>query len=337
MFSVLSNLTGKIRISNDLLGLHLTPAGTYCARLKAQDNRVSLLAARVLPPFDLTGSDALNLPKALAARQVAICIPSENAQIKLLSFPSIVKSEADEHVRESMGLDDTKYRIGYRFLGSKRQSQTETKILAAAIPEELAQAATNLFRKKLPAPVSLEVDALAVLSNFAAYLSRHDVEEPVACLVSYFKVTFAMFFNKSELLLIRKFNFGLSNVLQAIQKELSVEENTALDILLDGSFDISQTLKTALEPFVKQLVVAKHFIERREDCAVVQVLAPQEKWMTKDWISEISAALGVPLNHWNPLEGLHLQGNALPEQTSLLSAATGTCLGLFSERLGKQK
>ncbi len=61
---------------------------------------------------------------------------------------------------------------------------------------------------------------------------------------------------------------------------------------MNGSFDVSQLVKGAMEPFVKQLVISKHFIERRDNCHVSRVFVASEDWMAREWIAETKSGGG---------------------------------------------
>lgn len=336
MISIKHIFKSGAQITQDILAVHFGHAGTYCARLRAKNGGAVLLAADILPPVTLlAGAPSLIIPKPLLSHYVAICIPGDDAVIKLLNLPGQLEEDPTEQIWGSLGLDHEKFRVAYRTLPSPR-NRAETKVLAAAVPEDSAQAACGIFRTGLPAPAALEVDGLAALTNFCLAAPAMQTEEDIGCIVSYGRVSFAAFFRKGELLLIRKFDFGLLHLLDLLRKNLGVDQTTARDILVNGSFDVSQMVKSAMEPFVKQLVISKHFIERRDNCHVSRMFVASEDWMAREWMAEIRSGVGVEIEPWNPLAAVEIQEGALPPavepQSARLSAAIGAALGLFAEQ-----
>ena len=339
MFSFNQLLPSGSKKPLDILAVHLGHAGTYCARLRKAGDAIVLAAADLLPPVAFQAGEnapaTLSLPKPLLARYVALCVPGDDAVVKLLNLPGQLGDEPSEQIRESMGLGAAEFRIGYRVLQAGRHGRSETKVLTVAVPETQARAACALFRGGVPAPISVEVDGLAALTNFSLSASGKYADEAVACIVSDAKVSFAAFFLKGELLLIRKFDFGQFNLLSALHKNLGVDQTTARDILVNGSFDVSQMVKSAMEPFVKQLVISKHFIERRDNCHVARMFVAPEDWMARGWMAEVKSGVGVEIESWNPLEAVQVQEGALSKslepRSARLSAAIGAGLGLFAE------
>lgn len=321
----------------DILAVHFGHTGTYCARLRAGGEKPALLAADILPPVRLPDETSMStIPKPLIAQRVAICIPSDDVVVKLLHLPGQLEGDVTEQVWGSLGLDREKFRMGYRTLTLPTvRNRTETKVLAVAAPEHLAQAACGIFRTGIPAPISLEADGLAALTNFSLAVPAMHTDEDIGCIISCGRVSFAAFFRKGELLLIRKFDFGLFHLLDMMHKDLGVDHSTARDILVNGSFDVSQMVKSAMEPFVKQLVISKHFIERRNNCHVSRMFVAVEDWMAREWMAEIKSGVGVEIVPWNPLEAVTIQSGALPPavepQAVRLSVAVGAALGLFEE------
>ena len=142
---------------------------------------------------------------------------------------------------------------------------------------------------------------------------------------------------KRELVFIRRFDFGIFNLLKKIMQALGVEMDVALNIIVDGSFDVSQAVKEVSDPFVKQLVISRHFVERRENCRVAGMYVPDGDWVPRDWLGEIKTAMGFDLHFWDPFQsgGLNVQPNALApgleNQKSRFAAAVGVALGAFEE------
>ncbi|MFN2352111.1 MAG: hypothetical protein ABR497_09215 [Kiritimatiellia bacterium] len=342
MISLQQILKGGPRIPQDLTVVHLGAAGVCCARLRHAGEQTLLLGADLLPPavFDQNAPETvkpLALPKALQARYVAICLSCEDAVIKLLNLPGQMGEETESLVRENMGLGDGDYRIGYRLVSQGRHGRAETKLLTVAVPELAAQACCRLFPVGIPAPISIEVAGMAAMTAFASEPARQQEDYAVGCIMCDEQESFLAFFLKGELLLIRKFNFGHHDLLALIQQKLGVDHKTARDILADGSFDVSQIVKKAMEPFVKQLVISKHFIERRENCRLARIFVSRGDCVARDWMNEVRHGMGVEPEVWDPLGLVQLPSEplsaSLPQMHAFsLSAVIGAALGLFAEK-----
>lgn len=146
-------------------------------------------------------------------------------------------------------------------------------------------------------------------------------------------VSFFAFLHKKELVLIRKFEFGHEHVLSAIQSRLNVNRETALNVASDQSFDITQMIKEVCDPFIRQLVISKHFVERRENCHVARIFIPGTAPASHRLAQEIRIASEGEVEQWDPLKAVIVAPDAispkLSGQHSLLAAAIGAGIGFF--------
>ena len=142
-------------------------------------------------------------------------------------------------------------------------------------------------------------------------------------------------FNKGVLSLIRRFDFGTDSVLGAVQQSLGVDRETAEGIITDGSFDLSQSVSDVMDTLVKQLIISRDFVERRENCRIAKIFATGSLVSSNDCLSELRAALGSEIETWNPFDSLTVPEGALSEEAKAepwrFSAAVGACLGTFEE------
>ena len=256
--------------------------------------------------------------------------------VKLLNLPGQLDQNSDGKIREHLGLGDGPYRIAYHPIGLGHD-RSETRLLAVGLPEGYVQSVNRLFSSGIPIPTSVEVSGLAALSAFAAGPLQAHEEEAVGVVDYGALVSSDAFFHKRELVLIRKFDFGIFKLLNKIKQALGVELDVARNIIVDGSFDVSQTVKDVSDPFVKQLVISRHFVERRENCRVTRMYVPGGEWVAHDWLNEIKSAMGFDVDFWDPFQSgsLKVQPNAVgPElegQKSRFAAVIGVALGAFEE------
>lgn len=327
----------------DVVAVDFDPRGVVCVRMRKAGEEISVVGADILPPVEMsTGSEgtpeqigSFSLPKNLIARYVAICMPGDESVVKLLSFPGELDSDAEARIRAHMGIEEGNYRISYRVV-NRAHGRSETKLLTVALPEMQARVACAMFPVALPAPISIELAGLATMTAFLYGPGRDTSDVAVGIIEFGVRTTFLAFFSKGQLVLIRKFDFGTYHLLDTIQQSLGVDRETAQDIIADGSFDISQLIRDVSEPFVKQLVISKHFVERREDCHVARVFAPAG--VSRDWLNDVKSALGVDVDSWDPFEGLNVLPNVLTDRLkgklSRFSSAVGAALGTFEEMAG---
>jgi len=321
----------------DLVVVDFDAAAVRCVRLQLGGGEMGVAATDILPAVDIGDEaqvKAFELPKSMASRYVAICIPGYDAIVKLLNLPGALEDQGEEQIREHMGVEGGSYRFGYRIVS---QTHSETRLLTVAIPESQVQAACAIFPAGLPVPVTVELGGLAVMSAFLHGPGQPMQDEAIGVIEFGSRVTYFAFFKKHELILIRKFDFGHFNLLDRIEKSMGFDRQTAQDVVVDRSFDISQLVKDLADPFIKQLVISKHFVERRENCHVSKIYVADDPRVSRDWLNEIKEALGLDASAWQPFEGVKLLPGALPEKfekcRSQFAAAMGAAYAMVEEGL----
>lgn len=323
--------------------MELDPDATRCVRFKRVGDSLTVPVVQVLPPVDLSEKvlqnveslPALNLPKPLAARSVAVALPGADALVKLLNLPGQVGDDVFDKVKEHLGLEGEGHRIGFQEVASG--NARETRLLAVAVPDALARAACRLFPSGNPVPCSIEVGGVAALTAFEEGPLTGHAGDAVGVIELGPRATFVAFFNKGELVLVRKFDFGLWDLLDRIQKELGLDRPTVIGLMADNAFDVSQAIKEVSEPFIKQMIISRHFVERRENCHVTRMYVPGGPSIPSDWINEVKSAMGFDVDFWDPFavprfklpaDGL---GDELDAQRPRFAAAIGAGLGALSE------
>lgn len=341
MLDLNSLLKKSSRGPQDVVAVDLDLDGVRCVRLKRSNGEILVLAADILPPPENPPAPAEDtplfvLPKPLIARHAAICVADEAAEIKLLNLPGQLEGDMEAHLRSQIGVEQSDYRIAYQEVG-QGQVRTETKLLVVAIPDAVVQAACALFPAGIPAPLSVDLSGLAAINAFWYGPVKTSPGEALGVIASGTQVTLIAFFNRGELVLIRKFNFGYHHLRDKVQQSLGVERDTARDVISGGSFDISQLVRELTEPLVKQFVISKHFIERRENCHISRLYVPESKQISRDWLNEIKQAMGMDLSAWNPFDSVKMIPGILPPkwegQQSLFASAIGAGLGAFEEKV----
>jgi len=335
------------RRPSDVLGLDIATSGIKAARVRRNANgSLSLLGVDVLPavslqkkPGDSVGQvRPLKLPKHLVAKHAALTVTGDNAIVKLLSFPGradAIANEIDAKVMAGIALDTPEnYRVNYKLL-SEVQSKTECRALAVAVPESEARSAYLLLPVGLPAPHSIEISGLAAMTAFLQIPEVKNSDDALGMLEFGSCVSFFAIFNKRVPVLVRKFDVGSSLILEKVQESLGVDRATAEGILADGSFDISQQMDDVMGGFVKQIMVSRDFVERRENCRISKVYVSGGTTRSRDWLTELKSALGYDVSLWNPFDSLQVGDGVFPEHLkgheSRFAASIGACLATLSE------
>jgi Tfp pilus assembly PilM family ATPase len=329
----------KKHAPTDVVGLDLTPVGINAVRMRKSESDISVLAADIIPASSPDGdkdfsSAPLVLPPKFKARYASFAAAGETCTIKLLSFPGRFDDAAQAKVVENLGLDDpNNYRVSYKLVTAP--TAKEARVLAVALPEEEASSLPMLLPAGLPAPFSIEISGLAAMTAFLHSLGDKANEDSVG--IIDFGVTTSSFalFNKGIIALVRRFKFGSNALLNKVRETLGVDMETAEGIIADGAFDISQSVSEVMEPIVKQLIVSRDFVERRENCRISKICVSGALTVSRDSIEEIHSSMGVPVETWNPFQGLTVAQDAMPEKLAgqewRFAAAIGACLATFEE------
>ncbi len=337
----------------DLVGVDVGATAIKVVHVRKNGDEISLVGAEILEPQLLPSGEppeaeegeqeepspediqALELSPQTKGKYAALAVTANSAVVKLLSFPGAFDDSAIDKIISSLGLDDPDaYRIGYKLI-AEGHGKSETKVLGVAIPEEVAVAVPRLFPSGTPAPFSLEVSGLAAMTSFQHSASVNHSEESVGVIDFGTDITTYALFNKGVLSLIRRFDFGTLMVVDKVQEALGVDRETAQGIMNDGAFDISQAVSEVMEPLVKQMIVSRDFVERRENCTIGRMFVSGGIVSSKNCMEELRVALGLEVEAWDPFESLAAAPDVLADdlknQAWRFVGAVGACLGTLEE------
>lgn len=327
---------------SDLVGVDIGSTGIKVVRMRRSKDETTVVAVDVLPPVNTTDHLAteiqpLDLPVRLKAKYVALAVPGDGAIIKLLSLPGAFKDSSIDKVIESLGIEDLdNYRIAYKII-TEGHGRSESRVLAVGLPEAQARTAPQLFPAGRPAPFSLEVSGLASITAFLHGPAPKHLEEAVGVIDFGDTASTFTLFNKGLLALVRRFDIGTNDIVDKVQESLGVDRETAQGIITDGAFDISQSVSEVMEPLIKQLIVSRDFVERRENCSIAKLYASGGVVLSRDSLDEMRSSMGLEVDTWDPfeLENLTVAPDAIPEnlkgQEWRFSPAVGVCLATFEE------
>jgi len=328
----------------DVVGIDVGSTSVKAVRMRRGDSGAAeVLAARVMPPVSLpdlqSGSPAeapaLDLDPEFRAKYACLTVSGREAVVKLLSFPGQFDEKAEQKVVDNMGLDKPDdYRISYKLI-SEGHGRSESRVLTVALREKQAAVLPLMLPAGPPAPYSLEISGLAAMAAFLRSAGAAHSNGAVGVVEFSARVTTFALFNRNVLALVRRFSFGTEALLEKVQNTLGVDRETAQGIVTDGSFDISQSVSDIMEPLIKQLIVSRDFVERRENCRIEGIYASGGLALSHDSLAEIKSSMEIDVTAWNPFENLNVADRALPKdlagQEWRFAAAVGACLGTFEE------
>ncbi len=325
------------RRHTDLVGIDFASTATKVVRLKQSGEEIVLTGIDLLPAVDFHAAPTrLELPRNMVAYYSALCYSCPEAVIRMLNTPLPDGSDSlvDSKIRELLNVTND-YRPAARLI-KKGKGRQDSSFLAAAIPQDDVSFMLNMFPVGPPAPASLEVSGLAVVSSFLHSRGAECADNAV-CLIEAGETTSHFFFlNKGTLLLTGKVDFGSLQLRRKLAADLGVDDDLANSILNDRSINISSSLTSVLESFTRQISISKDFIERHQSCRVTKVYVSGGLSLLASWVDEIGQMLNTDIVRWSPLENIQYEPDILTddieEQATRFSAAFGAAIGGFEDQ-----
>ena len=331
---------GQRKSPSEVIGLDIATTGVKAVLMKKTKDglivtNVAIFSAMVLGGGDESKKPVLALPKKMLTNYAALTISGDGSSVRILGLQGSPNANLIDgaQLREQAGLSQD-YRMGFAvaMVGKGKQ---ETKLLVVGLPEKEVQSVLGLVAVGAPAPCSLELSGLSSLAAFLRGPGKAHERDAVAVIDAGARLTFMSVFNKGVLVLVRKFELGSESIVTNVQQQLNVDHDTARGIISDGSFDISQSVRAVMDPFLRQLTISKDFVERREDCRVVKCYLSGGTNLSMYWSEEIRNAAGVESEFWNPFGDLRMADGAYPAdlagQEPRFAAAVGACLGVLEK------
>lgn len=327
------------RRPQDVVGIDLSSSGTQVVRIRKNNDHDTVTAVGFFPeipfPPEEESPQPLTLPTPMKAKYACITIPADGAIVKLLSFPGAFDDSGIDKLVESLGVENVDdYRIGYKII-TEGHGKQESRVMGVAVPNTEIEAACAMLPTGLPAPFSIEIAGLATMSSFL-HSPLPEIEAEAFAVMDFGpnRTSFAIF-NRGNLALFRRFDVGAADVVRKVQSTLGVDHETAHGIISDGAFDISQAVNDVIGPIVKQMVVSRDFVERRENCHVKKLYTAGSLVKSRDSLDVVRSGLGVELDSWNPFDGFTVQESAVPDELQgqewRFAAATGAVAGMFED------
>jgi Tfp pilus assembly PilM family ATPase len=333
---MLSKSRSKRRYS-DLVGIDFANSATKVVRLKQMGSEVSLAGIDMLPAVDFDSSSArIELPRNMTTYYSCLSYSRPEAVVRLVNTPLAADEEnlPDSKLRELLSVEE-EFRVSSRLI-KRGKGRQDSSLLAVAIPQDDVGFMLNMFPSGPPAPASLEISGLSFISAFLHARGAECANEAVCLIESGELSSTYIFLNKGTVVLIGKMNFGSRALLARLGEDLGVDDELAGSILNDRSINISSSLNSVLEPFLKQVSISKDFIERHQGCRIEKLYVSGGLSLLPSWSDEVGQMLHLNAVSWNPLENISVEPDILsPElefEITRFSSAIGAALGGFEEQ-----
>lgn len=318
----------------DLVGVDFSTTATKVVRIKLSKGAYSLTGLDLLPAIDFNETAGrLELPRNMVTYYGCLAYTSPAAVVRMVNTPMAASDETipEAKLRELLNVTP-EYRVSARLIkrGSGRQ---DSSLLVAAIPDDDARFLLNMFPSGPPAPASLEVSGLAFVSAFLNARGDECKNETVCLLEAGETISHFVFLHKGAVVLVGKMPFGAQTLRKKLAADLGVDDELAASILNDRSINISSSLKSVLDPFIKQISISKDFIERHQSCRISKVYVSGGLSLLTSWTAEVGQMLNADVGIWSPLENIEFDSEIVPEdmqsQITRFSAAIGAAIGGF--------
>jgi Tfp pilus assembly PilM family ATPase len=320
--------------ATEVTGIDFGKSAIKVVRLHKNGDTFVLDGAELLEPLYEGGG--FTVPQSLKARYAALALSSPSATAKLLTFPGAIEPAFESSLARNLGLESrSEDRMAYRII-TEGTARVESRVLAAAIPEADAAPVMAFFATGLPAPCSLELAPLAALTAFEAGPVLHG-SSPAAAMIDFGTESSTLsIFHKRTLVLLRRFDFGTVKLLGRVVSALHIDAETALNILSDNAFDISELITEIMSPLASQLIVSRDFVERRENCTLKQLHCIGGVTTSPAAMHELERSLNIEVSTFDPFTIPMLQTSAVDSSSENLqhwrfTAAIGAALAALQE------
>ncbi len=322
-------------VPTDVIGMDIGRAAVKMVRLRKNGASIALMGTELGPGFAFDGSTpSITIPPRLQARYVSLAISDSRSTAKLLTFPGSVNAAFEADLAKNLGLDPaTDDRMAYRVV-TEAAGRGDSRVLAASVPEAVVAPVMRIFASGLPAPRSLELSPVAALTAFEATAAL--AGGGTAGLLDFgTESSMLSIFHRKTLVMIRRFDFGIRKLLDRVTSSLHIDIDTALNILSDDAFDISELIADIMGPFSSQLIVSRDFAERRENCSLKHLHIIGGIASSQAAMHELERSLHLSIERFDPFSVPSLQPDA-PEALPATdrwryTAALGAALATLQE------
>ncbi|MBM4147533.1 MAG: hypothetical protein FJ224_00605 [Lentisphaerae bacterium] len=313
----------------DVVGIDVRRTVVLAVRMRRVGATTSLSAAAALPRANEDSEEArkpMELPAKLRAPHAAIAIEGSEATVKLLMLPGLHDGGLESRLVTGLGIRDTSgRRIGYKVI-TEGHGRQESLVLAAAVAEDEISGALSFFPSGRPAPHSVEIAGLAAMTAFTNGPGMSFKAKAVASLNIGERCSYFAVFSKGIPVLCQRLELGTHSILERVQESLGVDAQTAMGVLTDGAFDVSDIAGDVAGQMLNRIAVSRDYVERREACRIRSLFISGSVEAGRDLITPMQTAFDV--ERWNPFEHASVPEGVLGEDIgdpARFAAAIGAC------------
>jgi len=320
----------------DLVGIDFSTTGTKVVRMKRGKSGLVLTGLDLLPPVEVGNEGGrLELPRSLVSNYGCLVYTGSASVVRMVNtqLEGEDSSLPESRLRELLNVRDD-FRVNAKLI-TKGKGGKDSSLLAAAIPSDDVRVFLDQFAEGAPSPVSIEVASLSFIPAFLNSCGSKCDEGAICLIDAGESVSNFAFLNNGAVVLVGKMGFGAGSLREKLASDLGVDEDLVLSILDDQSINISASVSSILEPFLRQVSISKDFIERHLGCRVSRVFVSGGMSLLPDWISEVGQKLHVEVVSWDPLENIQkssgVVSSEMEAQVTRFSAVIGAVIGGFEE------
>jgi Tfp pilus assembly PilM family ATPase len=332
METVKTDKKSKRKIT-EALGIDLGNTSVKVVRIKKSGNSFSLIEADVMETVDWqsNGEVRLNLDKKLITPYAAICYGGVDSVIRYVDFPAKLSGRVmDNRLRKQLGVNGD-YRLS-SCIALEGKGGDDNKVIAVSVPLQDTQKIRRLLPGARPTLVSIEISGLSALHTFENTEVVKKAEDAVCYIECGAEVTVVSFFYQGRIALTRKFEYGGSELVSRIRELLNFEQDAALATIFDDPQPLNASKGNPMGPFLKQLTISRHYIERSEQCKIGKVYASGGLSYSPYWTEQIARTLETEVEVWNPFtaNGVTSYPRGVKGVESMFAPAVGAALAIMS-------
>ena len=102
-------------------------------------------------------------------------------------------------------------------------------------------------------------------------------------------------------------------------------------MIFDDPSRLKESNETPMGPFLKQLTISRHYIERSEQCKVEKIYASGGLCYSPYWMEQVSTTMDAQVEIWNPFEanGMTSYPRGVKGVESMFAPALGAAMAIL--------
>ncbi len=197
---------------------------------------------------------------------VSLVVNGQGAGVRVLNFPGVpgAQQTLESQVVQAVGGDPETTAVAFQVAHESSDPQNRHfTVIAATLPRTIVSGLRDAVEAAGMMPVSLTTAGIAAANLVRLHPEYTPSGEATGFLEMGMANSFLILFNESVPALARLFRFGAGRIIEVLQKNVGLDEATALNLYRSGSLDYSANTASVLEPWLHQISISLDFLERR--------------------------------------------------------------------------